>query len=159
MSVNPFSTTAPAAPATPAAPAAPVAPITSATPGVASVTPNDVAPVTADTVKKDRKKPNRQMTAEERKYVIQNYATKNTSELAVELGLTRQQVYGTVRKSREVILARIATATAAGDTATATKLQTFVETNLPEKPFGGGAGTGTRGSSIDSAVDDLLAGL
>lgn len=168
MSTNPFSTNAPQtpaapaantvpatpAPATPAAPAAPAAPAQVAQP----VAPEAAAPQMDDEGKKKRKTPNRQMTADERKYVIQNYSTKTTSEMAIEMGLTRQQVYGTVRKSREVIQSRIDDAVKAGDTETANKLQAFIDQNLPEKPFGGGAGAG-RGSSIDSAVDSLIAGL
>jgi len=177
MSNNPFSTTAapatPQAAAAPVAPAAPAAPVAPAAPQAAApvaaaapVNPQAAAPAApaapaaaaADGEKKERKKPNRQMTTDERKYVIENYASKTTSEMANEMGLTRQQVYGTVRKSREVIMDRIKAATEAGDAATAAKLQAFVEEKLPEKPFGGGAGAG-RGSSIDTAVDDLLAGL
>jgi len=167
---NPFSTTAPQARTVPAetpvvnqvaeaavAPVAPAMPAAAVVPG-APVAPGGVADAAA-VVKKDRKKPNRQMSVEERRYVLENYATKNTSEMAVEMGLTRQQVYGTVRKGRESILAKIAAANTAGDVATATKLQLFLDTKLPEKPFGGGGSGATRGSSIDSAVDSLLAGL
>ena len=161
---NPFSTTAPAAapvtpaPAMAAAPVTPAAPVMPAAPAMGVPGAPAAAATAAAAGKKDRKKPNRQMTAEERKYVIENYATKQTSELAQELNLTRQQVYGTVRKSRERIQERINQAQQAGDTKTVETLTNFLNAKLPEKPFGGGVGA-NRGSSIDSAVDSLLSGL
>jgi len=97
------------------------------------------------------------MRDEERKYVIQNYHSMSTSQMASEMGLTRQQVYRTVHESRKTMKDRAAAATEAGDTATAQKITEFIATYLPEKPFGGSGNT--RGSSIDNVVDNLLAGL
>ena len=144
---NPFSATqAPQAPQAPqAAPAAPKA---------APVAPRE------DDAKKPtaRKKPNRQMTNDERKYVIENYASKNTSIIAEELGLTRQQVYRTVHESRNKLnerLAELETQPKSPEVDEAIKkVQEFLD-KLPSKPFGAGQG-GKRRSSIDTVLDDLL---
>jgi ribosome-binding protein aMBF1 (putative translation factor) len=178
MSNNPFATTPPVA-APVAQPAAPVAPPTAAPVAFAQaapVAPAQAAPVAAPVAaapvapqavpaapaapaatdaKKPRKKPNRQMTLDERKYVIENYATKATSEMATELGLTRQQVYRTIHEARTKTKDRVTACRAAGDEATAVKMEQFLEAKLPEKPWGGGAGGG-KGSSVDNVLDALL---
>ena len=106
-------------------------------------------------VKRPRKTPNRQMTKEERLYVINNYAVKATGQIAAELNLTRQQVYRTVHETRHKIKARIEAAQLAGDTATAQKWQSYVITKLPEKDFNTGGGR-AKGGAIDSIIDSLL---
>ncbi len=169
MSQNPFATTAPAAEpvqhVTPAAPQA--APVSPAAPQAAPAAPQ-AAPVSpaaavvgdmATDSKKPRKKPNRQMTLEERKFVIENYSTRSTSDMARELGLTRQQVYRTVHEARGKIKERIESATQSNNTELANKLQSYMQERLPEKPFGGGAGGASKGSSVDTVLDDLLAGV
>lgn len=151
MGANPFQTKT-AAPAE-TAPAAPVAAAPAAPTAAASV-----GSVTVD--KKPRKKPNRQMTADERKYVIQNYASRSTSDIATELGLTRQQVYRTVHEMRSKAKERLAAVEALGaspeNDAMKAKLNDVIAA-LPAKEFGGGQGGGKRGSSVDSVLDDLLA--
>ena len=151
---NPFATTAPKTEVGAAPQAAPAAPVAAA-PVAAAPAAATTAPVEGE--KKERKKPNRQMRPDERKYVIENYYQMSTSQMASEMGLTRQQVYRTVHESRKVMKERAAAATESGDTATAKKIEDFIAKFLPEKPFGGSGNT--RGSSIDSVVDDLLAGL
>jgi uncharacterized protein YnzC (UPF0291/DUF896 family) len=103
-----------------------------------------------------RKTPNRQMTKDERMYVINNYSKKSTGQIATELNLTRQQVYRTVYESRTKIKERIEAANAIGDVATVQKLQTFLVTNLPEKEFSEGGGGRSKGGSIDSTLDALF---
>lgn len=152
---NPFATAgkvaAPAAP-TAAPAAAPVAP----------AAPTAVAAAPLATVeKKPRKKPNRQMTSAERKYVIENYASRSTSDIAEELKLTRQQVYRTVHETRTKAKERIAALQAEAATperdAKIAKLEGILAA-LPEKPFGGGQGGGAKkGSAVDNVLDDLLA--
>lgn len=152
---NPFNpTAAPAAPTAPAAPAA--APAAPAAPAAAPV-----APAVGVVEKKARKKPNRQMTAEERKYVLSNYATKSTSEIAEELKLTRQQVYRTVHESRTKLQEKLAGLEAQPSTPEVEVMKGKISAllnNLPAKPFGAGqGGGGKKGSSIDNVLDDLLA--
>lgn len=168
MSQNPFATTAPAAEETPAAPAAPQAAPTApaaapqaapAAPQAAPAAPQAAPAVDPATGKKPRKKPNRQMTLDERKFVIENYSTRSTSDMARELGLTRQQVYRTVHEARGKIKERIEAATQANNTELANKLQAYMQEKLPEKPFGGGAGGASKGSSVDTVLDDLLANV
>ena len=137
--------------------AAPVAP--QAGTQVAPTAPKAAVPAAPVDGKKPRKKPNRQMTLDERKYVIENYHCRSTSDMARELGLTRQQVYRTVHEARGKIKDRIEAATAGGNPAMATKLQAYMAEKLPEKPFGGGAGGASKGSSVDTVLDDLLAGV
>lgn len=151
---NPF-VSAPSAPAAPVMNSAPVAPTAAPAAPVAAPT---AAPVGSD-VKKPRKTPNRQMTTEERRYVIQNYATMNTSEIAQHLGLTRQQVYRTINESRKSLKTRLDGLQGQPQTpevaAQVAKINELLA-SMPAKPFGGGGATGKRGSSVDNVLDDLL---
>lgn len=146
MANNPFNQSAPAAPAAPQA--APVAP---------------AAAPAAVKEKKARKQPNRQMTADERKFVIENYATMNTSELAQKMGLTRQQVYRTVMDARKTLQKRLESLNSQPETAESKAMKAKIQgllDRLPNKPFGGGAGGGgARKSGVENVLDDLLAGL
>lgn len=160
MGSNPFGAakapevpTAPTAPTANAAPVAPTAPAAPSVPPTAPVTP--AAPVAG---KKERKKPNRAMTGEERKYVLESYETKTTSEIAHDLNLTRQQVYRTVRETRQKLVDRIAQLEASQDPADAPRLETArtMLAKLPAKPFGGGQGGAKKGNSIDNLLDELL---
>ena len=154
---------APQAPQMMAAPQAPQMVNPLATP---QVTPQadlgQAGELTADKPKRrksggPRKTPNRQMTKEERVFVVNNYATKTTGQIATELDLTRQQVYRTVHESRIKIKERIEAANAAGDIETAQKWHTILVTKLPEKDSGTAGGGGrAKGSSIESVVDSLL---
>lgn len=167
MGSNPFNTK-PAAPAAPAAAptAAPAAAPAAAAPAapVAAAPVAPVAPVAAAAVgtavveKKPRKTPNRQATKEERKYIAENYAGKSTSQIAEELGLTRQQVYRNVYEMRGKAKERLAVLEAAESTpeneAMKVKLQEVIN-KLPEKPWGAGGG-GKKGSSVESVLDELL---
>lgn len=142
---NPFSK--------PAAPAAPVA-----------VAPVAEAPVKVkkERVKKEgpRKTPAPQLTREERRFIVDHYATMDTAQIARELSkqsekeVTKQQVYRTVLDTRITLKERLEEATAAGDKALIAKIQGVLST-LPEKAAFGGGG-GKRGSSVKSLVDDLL---
>ena len=161
--VNPFQTATPAAaPVAPtAAPVPPTAPAAAPVPPTIPTAPTAPAAETVGTIeKKPRKKPNRQMTAEERKYVLNNYATKNTSEIAEELNLTRQQVYRTVHESRSKLQEKLTNLEAMPSTpeieVTKSKIVALLN-SLPAKPFGAGQGGGRKGSSIDNVLDDLLA--
>ncbi len=153
---NPFATTqkAPQAPQAPQAqaPQAPQAP--QAAPQAPPVQ-EGVGSATVE--KKARKKPNRQMTIDERKYVLDNYATKSTAELANELGLTRQQVYRTIHETRTKAKERLAELEKdpQNNAEFIQKAQALLA-KLPEKPFGGGQGGGKRGSAIDNVLDELL---
>ena len=163
---NPFGTSAPKAPT--AAPAAqpqtpPTVPPT--VPQAAPVTPTaaPVTPAAGGKVKKVRKTPNKQMTNEQRKFVLQNYATRNTNDIAQELGLTRQQVYRTISESRKNLTKRIESLQQLPDSPEKAeqiqKIQQLLDT-LPNKPFGGGHGNGgARKSNTDSVIDDLIASL
>jgi transposase-like protein len=110
--------------------------------------------------KKPRKKPNRQMTNEERKYVLANYANRSTSDIADELKLTRQQVYRTVHETRQKAKDRIAALQAEAQTPERDEKISKLEgvlASLPEKPFGGGQGGGAKkGSAVDNVLDELL---
>lgn len=113
------------------------------------------APVAGDdgTVKKPRKTPSKQLTKEQRKYVIQNYAAKSTSEIAQELGATPQQVYRTVNESRKSLKTRLEAAQTENNQAKIAKIQEILA-KLPEKAFGGGGNS--KKNSTDSALDDLI---
>lgn len=183
MTTNPFGTAIPKAPtAAPVTPVPPVGNITTpptATPvssipaSAVSPMPNEVPPMsdapvgptvstaTTEKVKKPRKHPNRQMTVEERKYVIENYATKNTNEIANELGLTRQQVYRTVNEARKNLQKRIQALQETPDTperqAQVDRIQVWLD-KLPTKPAGSGtrAGSGGRQNTVDFVLDELI---
>ena len=113
--------------------------------------------------KKTRKAPNRQMTLDERKFVLQHYASMSTDEIATHLNLTKQQVYRTVNESRKGLQARIAAlqepdAPKGPETeAQLQKLQSLLD-NLPNKPkFGPGHAGRTKGkSTVNTLIDDLL---
>jgi len=98
-----------------------------------------------------RKKPNRPVTPEEVEYILKNYAHKETSEIAKELGLTRMQVYGKVREARKKLLEKAEKET---DPAKKQKILDWIETHLPSKKdsFGGGRKKG-------SVVDEVLSSL
>lgn len=143
MSKNPFET---------AAPQAPQAPQTEA------------APVNSEKTKKSggpRKTPAPQLTEEDRKYIVDNYANTNTAEIAKSLSqmrgreVTKQQVYRTVLDFRKKLQEMREEATKAGDQGKVTKIDELL-TKVPEKEFGGGRGGGKKGSSIDSLIDSLL---
>ena len=101
-----------------------------------------------------RKKPNRPVTPDDIKFIIDNYATMQTAEIAAQLGLTRMQVYQNMRKVREKLLAQAAEIEAT-DPQKAAKIKAFVEEKLPSKKdqFGGGARKGQ--SAVDQALKDL----
>jgi|SaaInl7_135m_RNA_FD_contig_41_1445513_length_796_multi_6_in_0_out_0_2 hypothetical protein len=154
---NPFAK-APAA--TPA-----VAPVVAA---VADAAPDATAPAVPGGAKVNkngevRKKPAVRLTSEDKKIILDQYATKDTSIIAQELSklngneVTRQQVYNCVRQTRKNIEDRIEAAKAANDQGSIAKLQAYVEAKLPHKEFGGGAAKGKGKSDIDSILDDILA--
>lgn len=119
--------------------------------------------VKKERVKKEgpRKTPAPQLNPEERKFIVANYESMETSQIAHELSkasgkeVTRQQVYRTVLDTRKALEIRLAEATAAGDKALIAKVQSVLA-SLPKKAFGGGGGGGKRGSSVKNLVDDLL---
>ena len=162
----PQATQAPAASAAPVA-AAPVAPGTApmeapevTAPGMPPQGVPTAAPVADNKPRKPRKTPNRQMTDDERKYVLQNYSLKSTGDIARDLGLTRQQVYRTVHESRKALLKRKealeAQAQSAERDAMIEKVNKLLDT-LPAKPFGGGNTVGgKRKNGIDTVLDSLL---
>ena len=118
------------------------------------------APVAEANTRKPRKTTNRQMTDEERKYVLQNYSLKSTGAIAQDLGLTRQQVYRTVHESRKALLKRKealeAQPQSAERDAMIEKVNKLLDT-LPSKPFGGGNTVGgKRKNGIDNVLDSLL---
>ena len=169
---NPFANRAPQAPqsaptAAPVAQAAQVdqaAPVTPEMPAAPGMPPQNIptaAPVSEKKERKPRKTPNRQMTDDERKYVLQNYSTKSTGQIAQDLGLTRQQVYRTIHESRKALQKRLESLQAqpqsAERDAMVDKVQKLLDT-LPAKPFGGGNTVGgKRKNGIDSVLDNLLA--
>ena len=97
-----------------------------------------------------RKAPNRQKTADDVKQILESYASKQTSEIANELGLTRMQVYKTVLDARKKLQQK---ADETDDPATKQKILEYIETHLPSKrnEFGG-----RKGSTLDSVLDDLF---
>jgi hypothetical protein len=147
---NPFAK-APVTAATPVA-AAVVAETVDATDGAAKLTKSG----------EPRKKPAVRLTAADRKHILAQYATTDTSVIAQELSktngteVTRQQVYNCVRQTRKNIEDRIEAAKASNDQATITKLQSYVEIALPHKEFGGGASKGKGKSDIDTILDELI---
>lgn len=161
--MNPFanSMAAPKAPTAPvAATAAPAAP--TAAPAAPTAMPTATAEGAPKEPKqrKTRKTPNRQMTNEERKYVLNNYEHKSTNDIAQELGLTRQQVYRTVHESRKNLQARLealqAEAQSAERDSNIAKVQAMLN-KLPAKPFGGGNTVGgKKRQSVDSVLDELM---
>lgn len=151
---NPFNNMAPSAPSVPSAPVPGNKPVS------APAAPAAAPTAAANSEKKARKSPNRQMTSQERQYVLENYSVKNTAEIAQELNLTRQQVYRTVNESRKNLQSRLEALQSQPDSpekkAQIDKINGLLN-KLPAKPFGGGAGAGgKRKSSIDSVLDTLL---
>lgn len=163
-SPNPFEkpaapkATPAAAPVNPPVPPKPAAPVPPAAPTAAPAAPV-AAPV--EGVKKARKVPNRQMTADERKFVIENYSVMSTAEIAQHLGLTRQQVYRTVNESRKDLQKRMEALQQQPDSPEKKVMMdkiTALLDKLPSKPFGGGAGAGgKRKGGVNSVLDELLA--
>lgn len=168
--MNPFanSVAAPKAPVAPvAATVAPAAPTAApAAPTAAPVAPTAMPTATTEGAPKEpkprktRKTPNRQMTNDERKYVLNNYEHKSTNDIAQELGLTRQQVYRTVHESRKNLQARLEAFQAEPQSAerdsNIAKIQAMLN-KLPAKPFGGGNIVGgKRRQSVDSVLDELM---
>jgi hypothetical protein len=131
---------------------------------------------TADTATKAPRKKSRRLSMEEQQYVLVNYKDKNPATIAQELTLqasqaglvakdggalpsvTSAQVANTVRAARTKVEAKIATATEAGDQATAAALTAKLEEALPKRSFRGtgGGNSGPRTNSLDSLVDTLF---
>lgn len=155
MTANPFNKTATA----PAAPVPPTAP--TAAPNAAPTAPTAApTPEAAPTGKRPRKTPNRQMSIDERKFVVENYSKMDTNEIARQLNLTRQQVYRTVYESRKTLQERLKNLNEAADfpekAQQIEKIQKILDL-LPSKPFGGGGNAGGhRKSAVETAVDALL---
>lgn len=102
--------------------------------------------------RKPRKETNRRKTQEEVKFILENYATRSPSDIGKELGLTRQQVYRTVRDARKAYLDKAETLPA--DKAEAVKA--WVEKHLPAKTEEFGKGGGKRGSMVENMFDDIF---
>lgn len=103
------------------------------------------------TTAKNRKTSNRRRTSEDITYVLNNYATTNTSEIAQHLGLTKQQVSHVIMDTRKRLEEKMKTATPEERV----KIENFLNKNLPRKPFGGGR-SGARKNQIDVVLEDIL---
>lgn len=152
MSQNPFS-----AMGKPAAPAAPTAVEAQASVETTTVIKTRKPPKKGA----DRKKPAIQLTKEDRRYILENYAQSDTSQIARELTarkgqeVTKQQVYRTIHDTRKKLSEILPELKNTGQTEKVKKVEEILAA-LPAKPFGGGGGGGKRGNSIDALIADLL---
>lgn len=139
--------------ATASSPAAPVVSTTEEanTPEVAQTE----AEVKVKKPRKPRAQSNRRKTADEVKFILDNYATMSTSEIARKLGLTSQQVSRTVLDARKSYLGRAENL----PPEKAQKIREWVEAHLPSKIEQFGKGGGKRGSMVDSIFEDIFADL
>ena len=149
---------APSAQPTPAAPSAQPTP-TSATP-VGPVQLNPTPINTTGHVKQrggkgtsiaagTRKKNSPPKTTEDVKFIIDNYASMATREIAEVRGLTEQQVNRTVYDTRKFIATAIESET---DPAEAEKKQAWLDAKFPSKADNFGR---KRGSTIATVLNDL----
>jgi predicted HTH transcriptional regulator len=102
--------------------------------------------------RKPRKSPNRQKTKDEVKFIIENWRSMSTAELANQTGLTKQQVYRTIVDTKKTMQKK-----AEQDPSQAEKINKFIETYLPSKAENiGHGGGGRKGSVLDDVLNDLL---
>lgn len=105
--------------------------------------------------RKPRAQSNRRKTADEVKFILENYREMSTSEIARKLNLTSQQVSRTVLDARKGYLAKAETM----PPEKAQKIKDWVEYHLPSKIEQFGKGGGKRGSMVDNLFDDIFADL
>jgi len=153
MSTNPFGTAAPVVEAAPVA-----APVVEAAPVAAPVAaaPVAAAPATNEK-KKDRKKPNKQATMDQKKFVISNYATMGRSEIAEATELTGQQVYNIIKAVRDAGDERATALRENGDEAGAVAVEAKIAAAFPKKMSGGKGGGRKKGTDVNTLLDELLA--
>lgn len=105
--------------------------------------------------RKPRAPSNRRKTADEVKFILDNYRSMSTSEIARKLELTSQQVSRTVLDARKSYLQKAESL----PPEKAQKIRDWVEEHLPSKIEQFGKGGGKRGSMIDNLFDDIFADL
>lgn len=105
--------------------------------------------------RKPRAPNNRRKTADEVKFILDNYRSMSTSEIARKLELTSQQVSRTVLDARKSYLQKAESL----PPEKAQKIRDWVEEHLPSKIEQFGKGGGKRGSMIDNLFDDIFADL
>ena len=105
-------------------------------------------------VKKERKKPNRQIVDADVKFVLQNFKSMSYQQLADAQGLTKHQV-GRIASSIKKSLRD----SAAGNAAKEAAVEKFIADNLtrPEESRVGGGGDVK--AAIDAVVDNIIATL
>jgi len=123
---------------------------------VSDVTTEDVMAVETKTQesksRKPRKAPNRQKTKDEVKFIIENWRSMSTAELAAQTGLTKQQVYRTIVDTKKAMRKK-----AEQDPSQAERINKFIEEYLPSKAENiGHGGGGRKGSVLDDVLNDLL---
>lgn len=138
---NPFSTASAAAPEAPAAVVDPV---------VAAAASTADAPKKTKTGK-DRKERNRTITESDKKHILASYATTATGDIAKELGLTRAQVYNTVRNTRKELQKHLDNPEVSAEAKA--RIQQALD-KLPAKEFSGGAASGA--GRKNASLDDIL---
>ncbi len=125
------------------------------TPAEAAAPAEEAAPVKE---KKARKKPNRQMTDEDIKFILENVRNMSYSEIAEARGLTKFQVNRVLMETKKKLREA-----AGDDEAKKAKVEEYIKTHLsrPEdsRPGGGRGRTSKVKSTIDSVVGDILSGL
>lgn len=151
MSTNPFATNEAPPAAENAVPKAPAAETVIPGDAVVSETPTE-----GDIVKKDRKKPNKQASMDQKQFVITNYASMSRSEIADATGLTGQQVYNIIRSVREAGTIRATVLRENGDEKGATAVEAKIAAAFPKKMTGGKGGGRKKGTDVNALLDELL---
>jgi len=107
---------------------------------------------------KERAKANRQMTAEDTKFVIENVKTMSYTEMATARGITKHQVNRVLMQVKKDLRERCG-----GDEAKLAQVETIIKEQLsrPEDtlPGAGGGRSGVVKDSIDNIVDNILSGI
>jgi len=107
---------------------------------------------------KERAKANRQMTAEDTKFVIENVKTMSYTEMATARGITKHQVNRVLMQVKKDLRERCG-----GDAAKLAQVEVIIKEQLsrPEdtQPGAGGGRSGVVKDSIDNIVDNILSGI
>ena len=109
----------------------------------------------------DRKPSAQQLSAADRKFIINSWSSKGTKQIADELTatngreVTKQQVYRTGFDFRKGLGKELEAAQAAGDAAKVAKIESLLALVPAMEAFGGG-GTGKKGSAIDDLINEFM---
>lgn len=117
------------------------------------VAPNEEVKKTRKKSDKERKTPNKQMTAEDIQFVVENVRGMSYSEIATARGITKHQVNRVLMEAKKNLRE-----VAKDDPAKLAKVENYIKEYLsrPEDTLPGGAG---RSSVVRDSIEDIVSGI